>query len=60
MIVTVAKDADMNELGKIAEGYDKKCKEWNQRMDAYQVGVAGTSVGQKWVQATSMYSFENK
>lgn len=60
MIVTIPKNADMGKMGKIAEEYDKKCKEWNQRMDGYQVGVPGTSEGQKWVQAEPIYSFNNE
>ena len=60
MIVTVPKNADLDSMGKVAEGYDKKCREWNQMMDRYQVGVAGTSEGQKWVKAERIYSFKNE
>ena len=60
MSVTVPKNADLDSMGKVAEGYDKKCREWNQMMDRYQVGVAGTSEGQKWVQAERIYSFKNE
>jgi len=60
MIVTVPKNADLDSMGKVAEGYDKKCREWNQMMDRYQVGVTGTSEGQKWVQAERIYSFKNE
>ena len=59
MIVTVPQNADMNQMGKIAEGYDKKCKEWNELMNNYQIGVAGTAEGQKWALAEPMYLFEN-
>ena len=60
MIVTVPKNADLDSMGKIAESYDAKCREWNQMIDQYQVGVAGTSEGQKWVQAERIYSFKNE
>ena len=60
MIVTVPKNADLDSMGKVAEGYDKKCREWNQMMDRYQVGVTGTSEGQKWVQAERIYLFKNE
>ena len=60
MIVTVPKNADLDSMGKIAEGYDPKCRQWNQMMDQYHVGVAGTSEGQKWVQAERIYSFKNE
>jgi len=60
MIVTIPKNADINKMGQLAEAYDKKCKEWNQRMDPYQVGVAGTSKGQKWVKTELLYSFHNQ
>jgi L-rhamnose mutarotase len=59
MIVTIPKNADINEMGRLAEGYDIKCKEWNRRMAGYQAGVSGTAEGQKWVQADLMYSFSN-
>jgi len=59
LICTIPKNADINQMGKIAEDYDKKCREWNQRMVGYQVGVPGTVEGQKWVQAKSFYSFTN-
>jgi L-rhamnose mutarotase len=60
MIITIPKNADIDSLGKIAEGYDIKCREWNQMMDNFQVGVPGTSEGQKWVQAERIYSFKNE
>jgi L-rhamnose mutarotase len=60
MIVTVPKNADIDSMGKIAEGYDIKCREWNQMMDRYQVGVSGTLEGQKWVQVERIYSFKNE
>jgi len=60
MIITVPQNADLNLMGKIAEAYDKKCREWNEKMNAYQVGVPGTSEGQKWVQAQALYTFNNQ
>lgn len=60
MMVTIPKNANIDSMGKIAESYDPKCREWNQMMDQYQVGVAGTSEGQKWVQAERIYSFKNE
>ena len=60
MLVTVPRNADLDSMGKIAEGYDKECKEWNQMMDRYQVGVEGTSEGQKWMQAERVYLFKNE
>ncbi len=60
MIVTIPKNADIDSMGKIAEGYDIKCREWNQMMDKYQVGVPGTLEGQKWVQTERIYSFINE
>ena len=60
MIVTIPKNANIDSLGKNAEGYDPKCRQWNQMMDQYQVGVEGTSKGQKWVQAERIYSFKNE
>lgn len=60
MMVTIPKKADIDSMGKIAEGYDPKCREWNQMMDQYQVGVAGTSEGQKWVQTERIYSFKSE
>lgn len=59
MIITVPENADLNRMGQIAEAYDKKCKEWNQRMDGYQVGVSGVPVGKKWIQTEEIYSFVN-
>ena len=60
MTVIIPKNANIDSIGKIAESYDPKCKEWNQMMDHYQVGVAGTCEGQKWVQAKRIYSFKNE
>lgn len=60
MIVTIPKNADLDSMGKIAEGYDTKCREWNHMMDQYQVGVPGTLEGQKWVQTELFYSFKKE
>lgn len=60
MVITIPEDADINQIGKAAEGYDKKCEEWNQIMSNYQEGVTGTRKGQKWVQAELFYSFKNE
>jgi L-rhamnose mutarotase len=59
MVVTVLENADLNRMGQVAEAYDKKCKEWNQRMNGYQVGVSGVAPGQKWAQTEEIYSFIN-
>ncbi|OQP63924.1 hypothetical protein A3860_23640 [Niastella vici] len=60
MTITVPAGADLNSMGKIAEGYDPKCAEWNKLMSNYQVGVKGTKPGETWVEATSFYSFINQ
>lgn len=60
MSITVPENADLDRMNKTAEGYNKKCKEWNQIMDHYQVGVPGTSEGQKWAKTELIYSFKNK
>ncbi|TDW95927.1 L-rhamnose mutarotase [Dinghuibacter silviterrae] len=57
MIVTVPANADLGEMGRVAESYDPKCREWNRMMDAFQVGVPGTAPGQKWAQADLFYRF---
>ena len=60
MILTIPENADINQIGRVAEAYDKKCSEWNQLMSSYQEGVTGTREGQKWVQAELFYSFKNE
>lgn len=57
MIITVPANADLAAMGRAAEAFDPKCKEWNDRMAGYQVGVPGTLPGQKWVQADLFYHF---
>lgn len=59
MIVTVPENADLNRMGQVAESYSEKCKDWNQLMSQYQVGVAGVAPGQKWAQTEEIYSFIN-
>lgn len=59
MSVLVPKGADLGQMGKAAESYDKRCAEWNRLMDTYQAGVPGTEPGQKWVEANKFYSFEH-
>ncbi|MBV4357487.1 L-rhamnose mutarotase [Pinibacter aurantiacus] len=60
MNITVPADADLNEMGKVAESYSPRCAEWNKIMSHYQVGVAGTAAGQTWVEAKPFYSFGNQ
>lgn len=60
MTVRIPQNADINQIGSIAEAYNKKCAEWNQTMNSYQVGVTGTNEGQKWAEAKLFYSFKNE
>ncbi|MDH7460053.1 L-rhamnose mutarotase [Chitinophagaceae bacterium 26-R-25] len=60
MSITVPADADLNEMGKVAESYSPRCAEWNIMMSHYQVGVPGTLAGQTWVEAKPFYSFSNQ
>jgi len=60
MNITVPADADLNEMGKVAESYSPRCAEWNKMMSQYQVGVTGTAAGQTWVEAKPFYSFINQ
>lgn len=57
MKITVPVGADLGEMGKLAEASDPRCAEWNKLMNNYQQGVAGTSPGQTWVEATPFYEF---
>ena len=59
MIITVPVGANLDQMGKLAESYDPRCAEWNKMMNAYQVGVAGTTPGQTWVEAVPFYTFNN-
>lgn len=58
MNITVPVGADLDEMGKIAESYSPRCKDWNQLMEGYQQGIDGTEPGQKWVEAQQFYTFE--
>ncbi|MCU7552553.1 L-rhamnose mutarotase [Chitinophagaceae bacterium LB-8] len=60
MTIVVPAGADLGQMGKVAESYDKRCAEWNQLMNQYQVGVEGTSPGQTWVEAKPFYAFTNQ
>ncbi len=60
MTITVPVGANLDQMGKLAESYDPKCAEWNQLMNEYQTGVAGTSPGQTWVEAKPFYTFNNQ
>ncbi|MEX6689524.1 L-rhamnose mutarotase [Danxiaibacter flavus] len=60
MRIVVPENADLDSMGRIAEGYDKRCAEWNKLMSGYQQGVLGTAPGQTWVEAKPFYSFSNK
>lgn len=57
MTITVPAGADLGQMGKTAESYDKRCAEWNRLMDGYQTGVPGTGQHEKWVEATPFYRF---
>lgn len=59
MTVVVPEGSDLNQMGKIAEGYSPRCAEWNKMMSQYQVGVAGAPAGATWVEALPFYSFTN-
>lgn len=59
MAITVPKNADLDEMGKIAESYSPRCAEWNKLMNSYQKGVKGSLEGQKWVEAIPFYQFSN-
>lgn len=59
MAIMVPKDADLNEMGKLAESYSPRCVEWNKLMNTYQKGVNGTAEGQKWVEVIPFYKFNN-
>ena len=57
MTIMVPENADLNEMGKLAESYSPRCAEWNKLMNTYQKGVNGTSEGQKWVEVVPFYKF---
>ncbi|MEJ2903482.1 L-rhamnose mutarotase [Pedobacter panaciterrae] len=58
MTIMVPENADLNEMGKLAESYSPRCAEWNKLMNTYQKGVNGTSEGQKWVEVIPFYKFK--
>jgi L-rhamnose mutarotase len=58
MIVTVPEGADLDAMGKTAEAYDQRCKDWNILMAGYQEGVPGTLPGQTWSEAKVLYQFK--
>jgi len=60
MVVTVPKNADLANMGKMAESYSPKCAAWNKLMAGYQTGVPGTNAGATWVEAFPYYQFENQ
>lgn len=57
MTIAVPAGADLGQMGKTAELYDKRCAEWNRLMDGYQTGVPGAGEHEKWVEATPFYQF---
>ncbi|MET3879615.1 L-rhamnose mutarotase [Chitinophaga sp. OAE865] len=60
MTITVPAGADLGQMGKTAEAYDKRCAEWNRLMDGYQTGVPGAGAHEKWVEATPFYQFNKE
>lgn len=59
MRILVDKGADLDQLGKLAESYSPKCKEWNELMGEFQIGVNGTAPDQKWVETELFYEYFN-
>jgi L-rhamnose mutarotase len=57
MTVVVPARADLQQMGKIAEGYDKRCAEWNRIMRGYQTGAPGMAAGGGWGEALPFYRF---
>jgi len=60
MTIAVPAGADLGQMGKTAESYDKRCAEWNRLMDGYQTGVPGTAPGEKWAEAKPFFSFSKE
>lgn len=58
MIVTIPVDGDLGAMGRVAESYDPRCREWNRLMATYQTGVPGTPPGTRWVGADLYYQFK--
>jgi len=59
MTITVPEQADLQQMSRTAEVYDKRCAEWNRLMSQFQTGVEGTVPGQTWVEADRYYLFKN-
>ncbi len=57
MTIKVPKGANLDEMSRSAESGNPRCAEWNRLMDTYQIGVPGTSSGEKWVKMDEFYSF---
>ncbi|MBS0028046.1 L-rhamnose mutarotase [Chitinophaga sp. 22321] len=60
MTIAVPVGADLGQMGKTAESYDKRCAEWNHLMDGYQTGVPGAAPGEKWVEAKPFFRFSKE
>ncbi|KYP15205.1 L-rhamnose mutarotase [Flavihumibacter sp. CACIAM 22H1] len=58
MEVIVPAGADLGELGKKAAATHARCAAWNSLMDSYQLGIPGTDKGQKWVELSEFYRFQ--
>jgi L-rhamnose mutarotase len=58
MQIKVPAGANLSEMSKNAADSHPRCAEWNQLMDTYQIGLPGTSNGQKWVELNEFYSFK--
>jgi L-rhamnose mutarotase len=60
MTVKVPVGANLDQMSKVAESYDKRCAEWNRTMNGFQTGVEGTAPNQTWVEAKPFYVFRNE
>lgn len=60
MKIVVPVGADLQQMGKTAEGYSPRCAEWNRLMSGYQAGVPGTAQGETWVEAKPFYEFRKE
>ena len=59
MTIHVPEGSDLARMGKIAEGYDKRCQEWNRIMSGYQKGIPGTGAEETWVETQRFYHFQD-
>ena len=59
MQIKVPVGANLSEMSKKAADSHPRCAEWNKLMDTYQIGIPGTSNGQKWVELKEFYSFKS-